>query len=148
MIYVVTAHRWGWLNAPMYHVWAGEDRAEAVKIAREEAVGRADKYGCQVLQCVEGDGAMRFEPVAYFPSAYAEKAPYCNPYIDMHESLGRLVRDAVLRGRVNLPDPGDPRFMTSVTVEVPEWLAVEVRRLLADAEKQDEIERHAPGTDS
>lgn len=29
MLYIVTAHRWGWLNADMYHVWAGEDRSRA-----------------------------------------------------------------------------------------------------------------------
>jgi hypothetical protein len=146
MIYIVTAHRWGWLNAPMYHVWAGEDRAKAEKLAQEEAAGRGDKYGCQVVQCIETDEAMRFEPVAYFSSAYGEKAPYHNPYIEMYEALGQLVTDAVRRGQITIPDPANPGFMTTETVKIPEWLMKEANRRLADAEIQAAAEQGANDT--
>jgi hypothetical protein len=138
MIYIVTAHRWGWLNAPMYHVWAGEDRAKAEALASAEVIDRGDKYGCQVIQNVETSEAMKFERVAYFCSAYAEKAPYYSAYIDMHEGLGQLVRDAVLRGSISIPDPDNPRYVKSVSVESPQWLVDEVKRRMAMAKAQEE----------
>jgi hypothetical protein len=138
MTYIVTAHRWDWLNAPMYHVWAGEDRAKAEEIASAEVIGRGDKYGCQVIECIETPEDMEFQRVAYFPSAYNEKAPYYSAYIDMHESLGRLVRDAVLRGNISIPDPDNPQVAKSVRVETPQWLVDEVRRRMDVAKVEDE----------
>ena len=139
MIYIVTAHRWGWLNAPMYHVWAGEDREKAVAIAASEVRERGDKYGCQVLECTETSGDMQFNRIAYVCSAYGEKAPYFSPYIQMHQHLGQLVRDAVLQGSILVPDPANPRFATFVNVEAPPWLAGEVNRWMVIARAQDEI---------
>jgi hypothetical protein len=118
MIYIVTAHRWGWLNAPMYHVWAGEDRPRAEQLAQEEVVGRGDKYGCQVLQCIETGDEMRLEPVSYFPSAHGEKAPYNSPYLDMYEALGQFVTDAATRGQISIQDPNNPRLTTTETVKL------------------------------
>lgn len=128
MIYIVTAHRWGWLNTPMYHVWAGEDRARAEAVASAEVIERGDKYGCQVIECDETSQEMKFRRVAYFPSAYAEKAPYYSAYVDTHRALGQLVRDAVLRGSISIPDPDNPRYAKTVTVESPQWLVDEVKR--------------------
>ena len=142
MLYIVTAHRWGWLNNGMYHVWAGDDRAKAEEIAAAEVIGRGDKYGCQVLQCEQTAGDMVFRQVAYFPSAYNEKVPYDSPYIEMDEALGRLVRDAVTRGCISVPDPDNPLYAKSVSVEMPQWLVDDVKRRLAVAEAQDEARRN------
>ncbi len=138
MIYIVTAHRWGWLNAPMYHVWAGHDRSTAEALARGEVIGRGDKVGCQVLECTKEAGEMRFKRVAYFPSTYHEQAPHYSPYIAMHQHLGQFVRDAVLHGSVWIPDPANPRYATTLKVEPPPWLVDEVTRNIALAKAQDE----------
>ena len=108
---------------------------------------RGGKYGCQVLQCTEADdGEMRFECVAYFPSAYAENAPYDNPYLEMHEHLGQLVRDAVLRRKILIPDPKNPRYATFVDVEPPQWLIDEVQRSVVLADKVEAKTNDLPPT--
>jgi hypothetical protein len=143
MLYIVTAHRWGWLNHDMYHVWAGEDRARAEEVAAAEVIGRGDKYGCQVLLCKEADDEMQFERVAYFPSLYHEPEPYHNPIISMHENLGRLVIDAFERGRILTADPDNPIYAKFIEVgPLPQWLADEVRQAFALVEKA-QAERHA-----
>jgi hypothetical protein len=148
MLYIVTAHRWGWLNDGMYHVWAGDDQAKAEEIASAEVIGRGDKYGCQVLRCVEAEEGMEFERVAYFPSGYGEKVPYYSPHIAMHEDLGRLVRDAVTRGSINIADPDNPIYSKSVSVEVPQWLVDQVTRRLALAATLDDARRSGEATES
>jgi hypothetical protein len=147
MLYIVTAHRWGWLNAAMYHVWAGTDRAKAEAIAEAEVIERGDKYGCQVLACIDTDDGMRFECVKYFSSAYNEPAPYDSPYIAMHEALGQWVRDAVLHKRISVPDPDDRRFVTTLPVDPPQWLIDEVQRLLALARRSSAESRPTQGRD-
>jgi hypothetical protein len=142
MIYIVTAHRWGWLNADMYHVWAGADRGKAERIAKAEVIDRGDKYGCQVLECSESPDGMQFRRVAYFCSTYGEKMPYYSPYIAMHQELGQLVRDAVLDGNIITPKPDSPRYATFARVEAPQWLADEVNRRMPIAKAADEIGRN------
>ena len=68
----------------------------------------------------------------------AKGAPYYSASITMHQDLGQLVRDAVLSGRVSVPDSDHPLYMKTLHVEVPQWLTDEVRRLVTLAQAAEE----------
>lgn len=93
-IYIATAYRWGWINNGSYNVVITTKRHIAVSMAEGEAAGRGGKYGVEVRECEDGgstEGVVVGEVIAYFPSAYGEKAASMNYRITLFEMVGNRI---------------------------------------------------------
>jgi hypothetical protein len=126
--YVVMAYRWGHKNAHSYIVTSGTDLDAMILAAEEECGDRGGKYGVSVIRTNQDFRLnISHEEIRYFPSLFGEEAPFYQQMIDVEESIGRMVIEAVETGKTYLRPIDGSSVMRNESVEVPEWLANEVR---------------------
>jgi hypothetical protein len=126
--YVVMAYRWGQKNAHSYIVTSGTDLDAMISIAEEECQDRGGKYGVAVIRTnPDWRSTANHEEVKYFPSLFGEEALFYQHRIDAELSVGRMVIEAVKTGKTYLRPTDGSYVMRNESVEVPGWLADEVK---------------------
>ena len=113
--YVAIAYRSGYTNGGHYIVTAGANRDTVIAEAEEEAEGRGQKYGIQVLEFPSG------KQITYFPSYEREPRPFLNPRIMAAENVGLLIMVAAEGLMAKAP-------------ALPDWLKELCKRQIREAE--------------
>jgi hypothetical protein len=141
-VFVVVAHRWGWINSNWYLVGGCTRRMDAVDMAGREADDRGGKYGVAVyrLACDENAGSVL---EAYFPSLYEEERPVRNTRIDIFQRLGLKAFFAVETGIAHLPDRNNATVLRATPVAVPDWLREEKERIEGEERAVQKLTRRA-----
>lgn len=143
-MYLVTAYRWGWINAHQYPVYCGADHTKAVALARAENATRGGKYGCAVYEW-DADGT-EAKLTEYFGSSMSEEhKPFHNWRICYFERLGNLL-DRYADGKMWLP-VGDGTVKLTAVPPPPDFVLEQIKHERDLTDRLIEMENEAQSRD-